>query len=120
MTAPINRASSHSISHVHHRFKIPWEQAFNKFGFNDGDDCQTYTVVAALEAAGYAAAFTPWGLHNDVITSIKKDGNELMPNEGDYQQGYDDPREYLPAQLAFLFFLIRVGERSEITIFGGS
>jgi len=42
-----------------------------------------------------------WGLHNTVITSIKKDGIEQIDfNAG--QVGYDDPRDYLPEKIVEL------------------
>jgi hypothetical protein len=72
-----------------------WQEAFDKFGFDDGDGMvMTGTVVAALEAAGYAVEAAPWGLHNVTITSIKRRGRELIPATA--KAGYDDPRDYLP------------------------
>jgi hypothetical protein len=77
---------------IHH---WKWEEAFEKFGFDDGDGIiMTDTVVATLEAAGYAVNAEPWGMHNVIITSIKRKGRELIPAKA--KVGYDDPRKYLP------------------------
>ncbi len=75
-----------------------WEEAFDKFGFGDGDGVvQTWRVADALEEAGYLVQITPWGMHNTVITSILRGGVELMPiGEEGRKIGYDDPRTYLP------------------------
>ena len=75
-----------------------WEEAFDKFGFEDGDgQVMTDTVVEALCKAGYTVAAEPWGFHNVVITSIKRDGSELIPAGSEI--GYDAPRDYLPADI---------------------
>lgn len=73
-----------------------WEEAFDKFGFNDGDgQVETDTVIAVLADAGYVAEAHPWGWHNIVIHSIKDgNGRELIPDTTTI--GYDDPRGYLP------------------------
>jgi hypothetical protein len=75
-----------------------WEEAFDKFGFDDGDGLvMTYRVASALESAGYAVGYDAWGMHNTIIRSIKKDGVELIPDSAEL--GYDDPRQYLPADI---------------------
>ena len=73
-----------------------WEEAFDKFGFGDGDGLvMTDVVVAVLRDAGYCAASEPWGSHNITIFSIEDaSGIELIPT--DINLGYDDPRDYLP------------------------
>lgn len=73
-----------------------WEEAFDKFGFGDGDgQVETDTVVAVLENAGFSVEAMPWGLHNVVIVSIKdRSGTELIP--ATVSAGYDAPRTYLP------------------------
>lgn len=76
-----------------------WEKAFEKFGFGDGDgQVETYQVEAVLTEAGYEVEVNQWRLHNTVISSIKKDGNELIPFE-DCTHGYDDPKDYLPEKI---------------------
>lgn len=75
-----------------------WEEAFNKFGFNDGDSqIETYQVEAVLKQAGYEVDVQKWGFHNTVISSIRRDGKELigydMPG---VTVGYDEPHDYLP------------------------
>lgn len=78
-----------------------WEDAFDKFGFGDGDgQVETSAVVEVLEQAGYVVEHDVWGLHNDVIDSIKKDGVEQIPDNTHI--GYDDPRKYLPAAIVTL------------------
>lgn len=78
-----------------------WEDAFDKFGFGDGDgQVETSTVADVLEQAGYVVEHDVWGLHNDIITSIKKNGTEQIPESVDV--GYDAPRNYLPAAIITL------------------
>jgi len=79
-----------------------WEEAFDKFGFDDGDgQVETETVVDILEAAGYRCVSHVWGLHNTVIVSIKdRDGEELIPET--VTVGYDEPRDYLPSEIVGL------------------
>jgi len=78
-----------------------WEDAFDKFGFNDGDgQVMTDTVIETLSEAGYVATAEPWGIHNIVITSIKRDGVELI--RPDVDLGYADPRSYLPTDVILL------------------
>ena len=78
-----------------------WAEAFDKFGFGDGDGLvMTSAVADILIEAGYAVETAHWGLHNVIITSIKRDGVEQIP--AGTQIGYDDPRGYLPADIAIL------------------
>ena len=78
-----------------------WEEAFDKFGFNDGDgQVETETVATALEDAGYEVTLNQYGLHNLVITSIKKGNTELIGKSVDL--GYDDPCTYLPKEIIAL------------------
>lgn len=78
-----------------------WEEAFDKFGFGDGDGIvMTDAVVGTLQAAGYAVDAHPWGCHNIVIASIKRDGIEMIPETA--KVGYDYPCDYLPADIVAL------------------
>lgn len=78
-----------------------WNDAFDKFGFDDGDGMvMTETVADVLRERGYEVATQPWGWHNVVITSIKKDGKEQIPESATV--GYDDPRTYLPVEIIAL------------------
>lgn len=78
-----------------------WEDAFDKFGFGDGDgQVETSTVANILQDAGFIVEHDYWGLHNDVISSIKKDGIEQIPETAEV--GYDNPRTYLPAAIVTL------------------
>ena len=84
--------------------KYHWREAFNKFGYDDGDgDIETPLVARILEDAGYAVKYSRWSPHNTIIYSIQKDGMEFMPvNDLKYRIGYDDPRDYLPCNILFI------------------
>lgn len=75
-----------------------WTEAFAKFGFNDGDgQVETWQVETVLAEAGYQVQVEGWGMHNTVITSIKRNDIELIPyGNPKYTFGYDNPREYFP------------------------
>lgn len=78
-----------------------WEEAFQKFGFGDGDgNVFTADVAAVLRAAGYGVEHHVWGCHNDVILAITQGGTNLIPP--DAKVGYDSPRRYLPAAIVTL------------------
>jgi hypothetical protein len=80
---------------------IAWEEAFDKFGFGDGDGLvMTDHVAEALRAHGYEVTAEPWGFHNIVIMSIKRGKCQLIPAKANV--GYDDPRTYLPKKLVKL------------------
>ncbi|MEO1660103.1 MAG: hypothetical protein AAFR51_03885 [Pseudomonadota bacterium] len=82
-----------------------WEEAFHKFGFNDGDgQVETYQVEHVLTLAGYVVEVRQWGFHNTVIISIKDNsGCEFIDvSSSDYTLGYDDPRTYLPKKIVRL------------------
>jgi len=81
-----------------------WTEAFAKFGFGDGDgQVETWQVEAVLAEVGYEVTVEEWGAHNTVITSISKDGVELIPYANpSYRFGYDNPRAYFPAELVTL------------------
>lgn len=81
-----------------------WEEAFDKFGFNDGDgQVETWQVEDVLCQAGYTVKVDQWGIHNVVIVSIKKGDQELIPFENpEYTFGYDDPRKFLPKEIVDL------------------
>jgi len=75
-----------------------WTEAFDKFGFNDGDGIvMTGHVAETLSKAGYTVRSEPWGIHNITISSIQRDGLELIPENIEY--GYDDPLDYLPKDI---------------------
>lgn len=78
-----------------------WEDAFDKFGFGDGEGhVQTARVAAVLEQNGYDVRHQYWGNHNDIIDSIMKDSVEQIP--ASVRVGYDDPRRYLPKRIVRL------------------
>lgn len=79
-----------------------WDEAFNKFGFGDGDaQVMTDVVADVLRAAGYTVVDEKWGIHNTTIISIKEGDVELIPFHR-ISFGYDDPRTYLPRKIVRL------------------
>ena len=57
-----------------------WNEAFSKFGFDDGDgDIKTPLIAQALEDAGYHVKYSRWSPHNTLIHSIIRDEIEFMP-----------------------------------------
>ena len=84
-------------------YEWKWEEAFEKFGFGDGDAIvHTDDVIQILTDAGYAVESKLWGFHNEIIISIIRntDGVQMIP-EGTIS-GYDDPRTYLPEAIITL------------------
>ncbi|NBU58944.1 MAG: hypothetical protein EBS23_04060 [Betaproteobacteria bacterium] len=80
------------------RYDWKWEEAFDKFGFSDGGGLvMTETVADALRAAGYTVTVEPWGIHNVVITDLKRGRRTLIPRGT--RIGYDNPRNYLPRKV---------------------
>ena len=81
-----------------------WTEAFDKFGFQDGDgQVETHQVGDILSKAGYEVEIATWGLHNTIITTIKLGDHVLMSEEDpNYTVGYDNPRNYLPDQITEL------------------
>lgn len=81
-----------------HTHQWSWEEAFDKFGFGDGDDLvMTETVAEVLRRQGYKVETNLAGLHNAIIIDISRDGASLIPD--DVARGYDDPRQYLPEDI---------------------
>jgi hypothetical protein len=76
-----------------------WEDAFDKFGFGDGDGINfTDKVIDVLENMGYAVEADNWGIHNYMIFQIKdQSGNDIIPDSA--KVGYDNPRVYLPKDI---------------------
>ena len=80
-------------------FELTWEEAFDKFGYGDGDGPNgTSAVQDALEEIGYIPEAYTWGMHNYMIHDIfDQKGNSIIPKGTSV--GYDDPREYLPKHI---------------------
>ncbi len=85
-----------------HRHQWSWEEAFDKFGFDDGDGLiMTHHVAEALRLRGYTVVSEPWGAHNVVISEVhSKTGASLIKVTASI--GYDDPRRYLPKRIVDL------------------
>ena len=94
-----------------------WEDAFSKFGFDDGDGWNGTTLVSdAIEKLGYETECDGWGCHNYLIMDIKKDGKSILfdseqcwtgetiarmnkngvTNISEQYIGYTDPELFLP------------------------
>lgn len=87
--------------HCNAEHQWSWEEAFNKFGFDDGDGLvMTEAVASALRDRDYDVTVTPWGWHNIVITAIAKNGRSLIKSKANV--GYDEPRSYLPKTIIAL------------------
>jgi hypothetical protein len=88
-----------TCNHQHH---WTWEDAFDKFGFGDGDGLvMTDHVADALRQRGYTVVVEPWGVHNVIITKLcSKAGASLI--KASVNVGYDDPRTYLPKRIVKL------------------
>ena len=83
-----------------------WEEAFDKFGFDDGDGWNgTHLVVDAIESLGYECDTDSWGCHNYMIFDVREKGysakyqGKSVSTGDDPQIGYDDPRSYLPEDI---------------------
>ena len=75
-----------------------WEEAFSKFGFEDGDGWNGTDLVAAfLEEQGYETDCDTWGIHNYMIMDVKRAGASIIPDG--VVVGYDDPRTWIPKTL---------------------
>lgn len=84
-----------SCEHCGAAFTWDWEDAFMHYGFNSGDGViMTDDVANALRQNGYEVDVDTWPMHNPVITSIKRCGEECIPKSVDTV--HDAPRDYLP------------------------
>ena len=80
------------------RYEWSWEEAFDKFGFEDGDGLvMTDHVADFLRSSGLSVTVQQYGFHNLVITDIERDGQSLIPETA--RLGFDDPRDYLPEDI---------------------
>lgn len=105
------RTTCPTCGHLH---RWSWEDAFDKFGFQDGDGLvMTESVAEALRRHGYVVETFHWGLHNTIITDITRDGVALIPDGT--VRGYDNPRDYLPKDvLALLDVAFKDGTRIDL------
>ena len=71
-----------------------WEEAFSKFGFDDGDGLNMTDVVQEfLESLGWKVKAVTYGVHNYAIIEVQKDTMLLKFN------GYINPRVALPKEV---------------------
>ena len=79
-----------------------WEEAFDKFGFGDGDGWNGTDIVGDfIESLGYDAYRDYWGIHNYMIMKLTVRCGPILisiiPEHVDI--GYDNPNDYLPRGL---------------------
>ena len=77
-----------------------WEEAFCKFGFEDGDGWNGTDLVKRFikKKFDYDCESDAWGCHNYMIFKIKnKNGKNII--DEDINVGYDDPTDYLPKHM---------------------
>lgn len=85
-----------------HQVYWKWEEAFWKFGFEDGDGWNgTDLVRVAIEDKfpDLKVNCDDWGIHNYMIFDIFKEGEGSVWTKESPEIGYDSPREYLPQYL---------------------
>jgi len=80
-----------------------WEEAFEKFGFGDGDGLNmTDEIAGSIEAEfpELKVRKSDCGLHNYMIFDITNSDDESVylvhPLGKNWLIGYDNPRDYLP------------------------
>lgn len=80
-----------------------WEEAFSKFGFEDGDGWNGTSLVSDfIESLGYSTECENWGMHNYLIVKLfMPDSTEVLCplDEMGKGWGYREPRGYLPQTL---------------------
>jgi len=77
-----------------------WTEAFNKFGFEDGDGWNgTHLIVDFLkEEFNYDCEVDSWGMHNYMIFNVyDKSKKSIIKKEATI--GYDNPEDYLPKKI---------------------
>ena len=70
-----------------------WEEAFDKFGFGDGDHWNATSLVSdVVDKMGYWTECDSWGIHNYMIMDIKKskDSDESILFNPDADGQLDD------------------------------
>tara|TARA_R100000654_G_scaffold72528_1_gene104442 strand:- start:411 stop:719 length:309 start_codon:yes stop_codon:yes gene_type:complete len=79
-----------------------WEEAFDKWGFEDGDGWNGTDLVRTEIEAKFDNLDTwcdTWGCHNFMIMDIRTKDQDATIYEGEPQVGYVCPRTYLPEYL---------------------
>ena len=87
-----------------------WEEAFEKFGFDDGDGWNGTDLVADfLRRHGYTVECNQWGCHNYIIDHISKAEEKIyvlceypVMDELSEPHGYANPRDYIREDIAKL------------------
>ena len=79
-----------------------WEEAFDKFGFGDGDGWNGTDIIADhIESLGYGVVCDQWGIHNYMIMDLTVWCGPILISiiPEHISRGYDDPHGYLPRDL---------------------
>jgi len=79
-----------------------WGEAFDKFGFGDGDGWNGTDIVADfIEIFGYETKRQQWGIHNYMIMDLTVWCGPIQISiiPKDINMGYDNPHDYLPKRL---------------------
>ena len=79
-----------------------WEEAFQRYGFNDGNNSETWRVMEALEGEGYVGDEVS-GVHNTYICGLRKETGEVW-NDGLCEDVNDSAqlRASLPSEVVAL------------------
>lgn len=73
-----------------------WTEAFNKYGFNEGEtDTYTFEVSDFLADLGYIIETTS-GIHNTYISSLRSPTGVELLAVNKFNVGIDDAEEQLP------------------------
>ena len=82
------------------KIEFDWREAFDKFGFHDGDSWNGTDLVSDFleEQFNVKTECDSWGCHNYMIMAVKdQDGKNLIPEEN-FSHGYDEPDEWMPKE----------------------
>lgn len=79
-----------------------WEEAFDKFGFGDGDGWNGTDIVGDfIESLGYGVVCDQWGIHNYMIMDLTVWCGPILISiiPEHVNIGYDNPHKYLSGNL---------------------
>jgi hypothetical protein len=73
-----------------------WEEAFDKFGFGDGDSWNGTGEIQSWfeDELGWTSESDSWGCHNYIIFSLQDDNGKKYEFDG-----YKNPRNILPKKI---------------------
>ena len=80
------------------KYRINWTDAFNKFGFDNGNRTQTDEVGGYIESLDMEVAFWDYEYYNSVIAHIYHPAlKQIVPQRA--RPGFSNPRDWLPPWL---------------------